>query len=203
MTVDSAAAASTAANTKNDKKPVLADIDEDEDDDGFPGFVVDEEVARDVSIGDDDEDDDDDDDDADDDYADYILEKKIGALSTTLRDLLTVKYAPDDGGDGATGEVTEEPVAYTVAAIKDDLESLRVMLEVSDEKGRVEYIGESVARLCTAVNTSNTYLRNMTKILYNIHRTLEATAKNLGVQVEKKNHPDQIGGGDQTENKTK
>jgi hypothetical protein len=143
----------------------LADIDED-----FAGLVCEdeEEATRDVSIGNEDDD--------DDDYAEYVLDRKLGALAATLRDLLTVKYAPE--GDNED-EVTEEPVAYTVAAIKDDLESFRELLEVVGEDGRVESLGDVVARLGTRVEMTN-------KILFKIHKTLDAVAGMLGAQTEKK-----------------
>lgn len=151
-----------------DKKK-LADINE-EDDEEFDGFVAaDEAATRDVSIGDEDEDD-------EAEYAEYVLDRKLGAVAATLRDLLTVKYAPDD----ADGEVTEEPVAYTVAAIKDDLESFRDLLEVvNGEDGRVESLGEVVAR-------TNVRLETIGRILFKIHKTLDAVADKLGAQIEKK-----------------
>ena len=140
-----------------------------EDDFAGLGCEEEEEATRDVSIGNEDDDD-------DDDYAEYVLDRKLGALAATLRDLLTVKYAPEGGSEE---EVTEEPVAYTVAGIKDDLESFRELREVVGEEVQVESLGEVVARLGTRVEMTN-------KILFKIHKTLDAVAGMLGAQTEKK-----------------
>lgn len=134
----------------------------DEGDDEFPGFPPGDEDTRDVDIDDD-----------DDDY-----EK---SLVHVLRDLLTVRYEPEHG----TGEVTEEPVAYTVAAIKDELESFRDMLEVvNGDDGRVESLAEVVARVGAAADTTNARLELIGRILFKINKTLDALAAKLGAQTQ-------------------
>jgi hypothetical protein len=136
------------------------DGDDDDPEDDFPGFQL-------GGGGEDDEDADDDDD-------EFIqFGGSCGSIVPALRELLTVKYTSED-----SDEVTEEPVAYTVASIKDDLESFRELLEVVDNQGRVEPLGQVVAMRLDTIG----------RVLFKISRTLEAVAGKLGVetQTEKK-----------------
>ena len=153
------------ADAERSKIDEIEEIDEIDDD--FEGLAEeeDEEATRDVSLH-------------DDEYADFIE----SSIVATLRDLLTVKYAPQDGATAATSE----PVAYTVAGIKDELESFRELLEVVNEDGGVESVGEGVARIADGIAVTNARLDTVGRLLFKINKTLAAVADKLGAQATEK-----------------